>query len=374
MFWQNRTDDVDKNIFIIDKNKEYSFNDIFMIADDFISCVPTGSVVLIDCDRKIDAICSYIGALRNKVTPLLIDSDINDDIVSKIANLYKIEFIFSCKNRKLKDYNFYKKLNHSYIYNRKKVNFDQIFKDLCLIMLTSGSTGESKCVRISKNNLCSVTKSIVRYLELNHSRVSINSLPLHYIYGLSVLNCSLESRSSFVLNDKSWLERDFWKTVEQNQVTDLSGVPFMFQLLKNVKLSSKVLKNLKCVNQAGGRLDDKLIKHFNDYFLMHKIKFFIMYGATEASPRISYVPHDKLSDNIGSVGIPIDIGKLYTDSDDKVSEGELIYEGPNVCLGYAHNRKDLSLNDTNNNIFKTGDVGIIDKNGYVKIIGRKKDL
>ena len=97
-----------------------------------------------------------------------------------------------------------------------------------------------------------------------------------------------------------------------------------------------------------------------------------MYGATEASPRISYVPPEKAKEKIGSVGIPIDIGKVYTDNRDKKSLGEIIYEGKNVCMGYAFTRNELALNDINKGILKTGDIGYIDNDGYLTITGRKK--
>jgi long-chain acyl-CoA synthetase len=241
-----------------------------------------------------------------------------------------------------------------------------------MVMPTSGSMGDTKCVRISKDNINCVTKSIVKYLMMDNSRISISSLPLNYIYGLSVLNCSLESRSKFVINNSSWIERNFWIDVESNKVTDLSGVPFMFQALKRLNISKKILDNLKCVNQAGGRLEPNLTEFFVNFFQSKNINFYTMYGATEASPRISYVPPEKAKEKIGSVGIPIDIGKVYTDNRDKKSLGEIIYEGKNVCMGYAFTRNELALNDINKGILKTGDIGYIDNDGYLTITGRKK--
>ncbi len=372
MFWSNRSQDIDDQIFIVNGVRTYSFKEIFDFGDLIYSDILEGSVIVIESDRDIGTVCAYIGALRNNIVPLLIDSNLNSKSVADIANSYKAEFIISSKVRNIDEYKEFDKKFEKVIHSRVELSNVRVNKDLCMLMPTSGSTGEAKCVRTSRDNLLLATQSIVRYLAMDDSRVSISSLPLHYTYGLSVLNCALESRSKFVLTDKSWLERDFWKTVEDNKITDLSGVPFMFQTLRRINLSDVILDNLICVNQAGGKLEPALTKYFINYFSDKSIYYFTMYGATEASPRISYVPYKKALEKLGTVGIPIDIGKFSTDAVDGVSEGELIYEGPNVCLGYANSREELSLGDENDQVLYTGDIGLIDDDGYATIIGRKK--
>jgi acyl-CoA synthetase (AMP-forming)/AMP-acid ligase II len=374
MFWHSRTPDIDHRIFIIDDDKTYSFHEIFELGEAMVFDIPKGAVIIIESERDLATVCAYIGALRSNVVPLLIDANLNDEAVAGIANAYQAEFVFSSGSREIAGYKFSDNAQGKAIYSRVDRSGIDVYEDLCLLLPTSGSTGEAKCVRTSRDNLSQATQSIVRYLEMDESRVSISSLPLHYTYGLSVLNCALESRSRFVLCDKSWLERGFWDAVERHSVTDLSGVPFMFQTLRRMRLSQTVLDNLKCVNQAGGRLEPALTDYFIDYFSENDVSYYTMYGATEASPRISYVPPQRCKEKVGTVGIPIDIGKLSTDAADGVSEGELIYEGPNVCLGYGYNRDDLVLGDKNNQVLRTGDVGFIDDDGYATIVGRKKRI
>lgn len=372
MFWRSRPPDIDHRVFIVDEDQTYSFREVFALGEAMVSDIPKGSVIIIDCDRDLDTVCAYVGALRSNIVPLLIDANLNDEIVAGIANSYQAEFVFSSGSRELAGYSFSASARGKTVYSGGERSSVDVYEELCLLLPTSGSTGEAKCVRTSLDNLSQATQSIVRSLEMDESRVSISSLPLHYTYGLSVLNCALESRSRFVLSDKSWLERESWASVEKHGVTDLSGVPFMFQTLRRMRLSERVLSNLKCVNQAGGRLEPALTEYFIDYFTERNISYYTMYGATEASPRISYVPPQRCREKLGTVGIPVDIGKLSTDAADGVSEGELIYEGPNVCLGYAHNRNDLALGDENNQVLRTGDVGFIDDDGYATIVGRKK--
>lgn len=372
MFWENSNPKDDGRPFLICQNQVYSYCDVFSRCDNIFSNLRPRSIVLIYCDRDIQTILAYVGALRNNVIPLLIDSMTAQTAVDQWLNVFQIDYIFGRKKDKFVGYSQLKKIGDRQIFCRDNHSGKLISSHLRLLIPTSGSTGHVKCVRISSKNLAEVSKSIVSYMELDRDRISISSLPFHYSFGLSTLNCCMQARSSIVLTDKSWLDREFWDLVEQQNVTDLSGVPFMFEILRRIKLSNRILRNLRCVNQAGGRLDPRLTEYFVKYFGAQDIKFLTMYGATEASPRMSYVPHNFAISKLGSVGIAIDIGKFTTDAFDQRSEGELIYEGPNVCLGYATDVDDLAKDDENMGVLKTGDIGKIDDDGFVTLIGRKK--
>ncbi|MDB2637618.1 AMP-binding protein [Alphaproteobacteria bacterium] len=372
MFWESASNELDSQPFIIDGHDVYSFEEIFSLADALYKNIEIRSVVLIESERDLGAVLAYIGALRNGAIPLLIDANSARSTLDALIEDYKVDVVFAKNNYTSINYDFVICLHGFQIYHRFRESIEKPFDKLALLLPTSGSTGEAKCVRTSYENLNQATLSIMRYMEMDSSRVSISSLQLHYTYGLSVLNLTLASRSKFVLTKHSWIEREFWSLVELHGVTDLSGVPFMFQTLRRMKLSEQILMNLKCVNQAGGRLEPKLTEYFIDYFSSHDISYLTMYGATEASPRISYVPADRAKEKLGTVGLPIDIGKLYTEAEDGKSEGELIYEGPNVCLGYAYSRDDLTKGDENNHVLKTGDIGFIDEEGFATIVGRKK--
>jgi len=372
MFWESASNKLDSQPFIIDGNDVYTFEEIFSLADALYKNIEIRSVVLIESERDLGTVLAYIGALRNDAIPLLIDANSARSTLEALINDYKVDVIFAKNNCTSINYAFVSCLYGFQIYHRLSKLVEKPFDKLALLLPTSGSTGEAKCVRTSYENLNEATLSVLRYMEMDSARISISSLQLHYTYGLSVLNLSLASRSKFVLTKHSWIEREFWSLVELHGVTDLSGVPFMFQTLRRLKLSEKILMNLRCVNQAGGRLEPKFTQYFIDYFSAHAVSYLTMYGATEASPRISYVPADRAKEKLGTVGLPLDIGKLYTDAKDGKSEGELIYEGSNVCLGYAYSRDDLVKGDENNNILKTGDLGFIDEDGFATIVGRKK--
>ena len=371
MFWESRHDGSDARPFLVSGRDIYSFSDVFKIGDDFFKD-NGGGVCLIACDRNIQTVAAYLGCLRQGIVPILVDDGLSVALINDIAEQYQVETIL---HSGLLESDAYANDGTFGLFNvyRSKNPTDILINDqLKLVLPTSGSTGDPKCVRLDSENIDSCTKEIVRYLNLGKNQISISSLPFHYTYGLSILHCVLETRSRMVLTDLSLIDKEFWSLVEKNQVTDFSGVPFMFEVLKRIKLSPAILTNLKCVTQAGGRLDTKYTEHFSKFFSENNISYFTMYGQTEASPRISYVPPESAIAKLGSVGIALDIGRFYTDAVDSVSEGELIYEGPNVCMGYAYSREDLTMPDSNKGILKTGDIATIDNEGFATIVGRKK--
>jgi acyl-CoA synthetase (AMP-forming)/AMP-acid ligase II len=131
------------------------------------------------------------------------------------------------------------------------------------------------------------------------------------------------------------------------------------------------------MTQAGGKLSEEFIRYFNSYAHKNKVDFYVMYGQTEATARISYVPAEKLKDKIGSIGIPIPGGtiKIVNDGLEVTSPnvtGEIVYEGNNVMLGYAENRADLNKGDELNSVLFTGDLGYKDADGYFYVTGRTK--
>ena len=256
MFWESRHDGSDARPFLVSGRDIYSFSDVFKIGDDFFKD-NGGGVCLIACDRNIQTVAAYLGCLRQGIVPILVDDGLSVALINDIAEQYQVETIL---HSGLLESDAYANDGTFGLFNvyRSKNPTDILINDqLKLVLPTSGSTGDPKCVRLDSENIDSCTKEIVRYLNLGKNQISISSLPFHYTYGLSILHCVLETRSRMVLTDLSLIDKEFWSLVEKNQVTDFSGVPFMFEVLKRIKLSPAILTNLKCVTQAGGRLDTK---------------------------------------------------------------------------------------------------------------------
>lgn len=201
---------------------------------------------------------------------------------------------------------------------------------------------------------------------------------MSYVYGLSIINTHINQGAALVLNTSSLVEKDFWNKMQSFNVTNFGGVPYTYSILEKIDFKKYNLKSLRYTTQAGGKINKKTLLNILKNYNLLGIKMFLMYGATEATARMSYIELKKENMNkVESIGKPIPGGKFYLkDSKSKLIKknnisGELIYSGKNVCLGYAEKLEDLSKGDRNKGILKTGDIAFRDSKNFYYIIGRK---
>lgn len=244
--------------------------------------------------------------------------------------------------------------------------------DLALLLSTSGSTGSAKLVRLSRENLRSNAESIATYLGLTPADRGITSLPLHYCYGLSILHSHLSVGAGIVLTDSSVVDDDFWRVFEAAGVTGLSGVPHTFDLLDHCGFSARDLPTLRYVTQAGGRLEPDRVLDLARLGRRRGWDFYVMYGQTEATARMAYLPPDLVEDHPGAIGHPVPGGSLRIDpvADAEDGVGELVYEGPNVMMGYASTPADLALEPMPPEL-RTGDLARALPGGLYEVVGRR---
>ncbi|MDR3625618.1 MAG: AMP-binding protein, partial [Ignavibacteriaceae bacterium] len=249
--------------------------------------------------------------------------------------------------------------------------------DLAVLLSTSGTTGSPKLVKLTYDNIQANAESIAQYLGIDKNEKPITSLPMSYSFGLSVINSHLLKGAVIICSNKSMVMREFWNTFNHYKCTSFSGVPYNYQMLQRLKFDKMDVPSLKTMTQAGGRLSEEFIKYFYDLTVKKGIRFFVMYGQTEATARISYVPYEKLGEKIGSIGIPIPNGEIniFPDENEITAspiQGELIYYGKNVMMGYAENKEDLAKDDELHGVLHTGDLAYKDADGFCYITGRLK--
>lgn len=251
--------------------------------------------------------------------------------------------------------------------------------DLALLLSTSGSTGSPKLVRLSRANLESNAQAIVQALSLNEGERPLTSLPIHYSYGLSVLNSHLVAGAGVVLTDEGLMSRGLWDTFRERECTSLAAVPFGYQVLDRIGFLDFDLPTLKTMTQAGGRLGEKLAARFHEGLAGRGVELRIMYGQTEATARIAVMPSGALPEKLGAAGRVVQGGRLSIETERGETtrpgvSGQVIYRGPNVMLGYAQRRQDLARGDENQGRLATGDLGLLDEDGFLHLTGRIKRI
>ena len=199
---------------------------------------------------------------------------------------------------------------------------------------------------------------------------------MHYTYGFSVINSHLMAGAPIMITNRSVMEKQFWSFFRESAATSLAGVPYTYTILKRLGMNRMELPTLATMTQAGGKLPKPIIEEFARFADERGIKFFVMYGQTEAAPRMSYLSKEHFGLKLGSIGRAISGGRFSILNengelvDTPMVEGELVYSGPNVAMGYAINRMDLSQDDDWGGLLHTGDLAYRDDDGFYYIAGR----
>jgi long-chain acyl-CoA synthetase len=353
-----------------------TYAELARLADELAAHLPDSparTVGFLLFPPNFDAVALYLGALRSgRHVPLLLPPGIHPVSLEDLVAKYQPDWIATGTGQECScpaGYSQQHRTDDIAVHTRcESATGLEPREPLGLLLSTSGSTGSQKLVRLSYEAIDSNAQAIVQYLGLNENDRAISTLELSYSFGMSILNSHLAVGASVVLTDETLLSRGFWELAQKSHITSLSGVPSQFAMLRRAGLERRGLGSLRMLTQAGGNLGEPLKREFKALSDRLGSEFFIMYGQTEAAPRISYVPPARLDDKLGSIGVAIPGGSLELDA----QTSELIYRGPNVMLGYAESRADLARGDEMRGVLHTGDLGRRDEEGFFYLTGRLK--
>ncbi|MEC2077303.1 AMP-binding protein [Metabacillus fastidiosus] len=319
-------------------------------------------LVLILCENSYGVLVTYVAALRSNHAVMLLSSDLNNELLNNVIDTYQPAWVYGSLNST--DY----EKTDQFLWKRKFFMDVNIHSELAILLSTSGTTGSRKFARLSYRNIQSNAEAIGEYLQMTSDERGIVNLPISYSYGMSIVNSHLATGATLLLTDNTVMEKSFWEFLNKKKATSFAGVPFTYQMLYRVGFLKMELPHLRMFTQAGGRLNEKFARLFGEYAANHNKHFYIMYGQTEASPRMSYIPPSQLLKKTDSIGIPIPGGSFEIDSE----TDELIYKGTNVMMGYAESLADLAKGDGLQGVLHTGDTARVDEDGFYSITGRMK--
>jgi acyl-CoA synthetase (AMP-forming)/AMP-acid ligase II len=370
----------DSTAIITDSLEQVSYSQLIQQTDKFKKYFDDKCIVFNLSSNCLESVVGYIGFLRAKVVPLLISNNIHSDLFDNLIKSYQPAFVWlpTSKIFNLSDYHEVYSYRNYALYKSNSAPIQKINTDLALLLSTSGSTGSPKLVRQSYKNINSNAASIAQYLNISSNDRPITTLPMSYTFGLSIINSHFLCGSTIILTDKTLVDKAFWTNLKVNKASTFSGVPFTFGILKKLRFNRMNLSSIKYLTQAGGKLNENLVKEFGIECEKKGIEFIVMYGQCEATARMSYLPSKYTISKPGSIGFAIPGGTFLIESEfgeevlEEETVGELVYKGDNVTMGYANSYNDLSKADENQGILKTGDMAKRDCDGFYYIVGRKK--
>jgi long-chain acyl-CoA synthetase len=357
------------NLIFIDPNlgTEHSFSELLSFYEELnqLSGVNKGLIFLYP-DNSVKSIQIFFNCFASNNAIALLSPNLNEELKNQLEKLYNPFIIIDQTRNEVVGYENFKISNGINIHKIKNRKHYSVHPELKLLLSTSGTTGSPKFVKLALDNIYSNCDSILNYLPINNKDVTPLNLPIYYSYGLSVLTTNSCSGGKIICTNNDVLSHEFWKEFNEYGFTTLSGVPFVYEMLNRTGFIKKDFPTLRYLTQAGGKLNNKLVELFGEYAQSKNIDFYIMYGQTEATARMSYLEPPQILSRLGSIGKAIKGGKFIIDQ-----SGELFYKGPNVGAGYATSPEDLSV-FIYQDLLQTGDIAEVDKDGFYYIVGRMK--
>lgn len=325
--------------------------------------------------NTIDSVVTFLAARKAGHAVALLDPSLKPGLLACLVSLYEPQLI---TGRAAIEDDAYAEAG-TLFWRRTRPRRAAIHPDLAVLLSTSGSTGSPKFVRLSAAAVEHNAGAIARSLDLTSSDRPFANLPMHYSYGMSVLTSHLSVGATVVVSDASVIEPRFWEQFAEHGATSLSGVPYTYQMLHRLGFLDRDLPTLRSMTQAGGRLAERHVTSFHDALTERGVRFYVMYGQTEAGPRMSCLAPMDTTRKLGSVGRPLPGGSFRIEAADGTtlapgSDGEVVYRGPNVMMGYAESAEDLTLDDVDQGVLHTGDLGHLDEDGFLFITGRSKRI
>lgn len=369
------SDFIDNIALKTDRGLEVSYRNLQERVDDMKKHLKSDHLAFCLCTNTVSSIVGYVAFVQCGVPVVLLDAYKDPELLRRLKNIYRPNYIWAPKGESFGELLYEDETYRLDMYSDESV---EIYQGTALLLTTSGSTGSPKLVRLTQDNLRSNAESIAEYLKIDEHEKPVTSLPMYYSYGMSVINSHFIKGATVLLTAKKVGEKSFWDFAKTEGATSIAGVPYTYEMLKFLRFFQMDLPHMKTLTQAGGKLNPGLVKEFVEFAKEKGKNFIVMYGQTEAAPRMSYLPFEWALEKYSSIGVAIPRGRFsLRDSDDREiletdRDGELVYEGDNVCLGYADKRDDLSKGDENKGILHTGDVARRDADGFYYITGRMR--
>ncbi|MCH5275685.1 MAG: AMP-binding protein [Lachnospiraceae bacterium] len=354
-----------------------TYGDVVQFSRLFSEVIGERTLLFVLNHNCVGSALGYLGAMINHIVPLMLRASMDQELLEELIRIYRPAYLWKPAEMVV-DGETIMLEQYGYALVGTGLTPYPMYEELSLLLTTSGSTGSPKLVRHSYNNLEAQARNISAFFELDDTERPMLDLPINYTMGLSVLNSHLYSGATVLLTNLNVLSPEYWGFFKKEKATSFTNVPYGYEILKKLRFFRMDLPSLRLITQGGGKLNEELQREFAEYAEKTGRKFILTYGQTEGSARMAYLPAEYAKEKCGSIGKAIPNGRLYLvdDEGNEITEpdviGEMVYEGPNVTLGYAQSGEDLLLGDERHGVLPTGDMVKKDADGFFYIVGRKK--
>lgn len=330
---------------------------------------PTRRLILLCAKNEIDCIVCYLSILFSGNVVYLVAATINHPSTTALIEQYRPDVLLwhsgTPDDSVWREYTLTGNIRGYNMLARRVVIDAPPPADLALVLSTSASTGNPKSVRLSARSVTLSAMQVADALRITSHERALLTLPIAHVYGLSVLNSHLYAGGSVVVGEGSVAHPEFWKTAAHFQPTSLAGVSYTFDYIRMQRLERAVIPSLRRLTHSGDRLPKETFHWIYEEFGRRELDLYLMYGQTEACGRMTVLLPEFLPERSDSVGRALRLSHVHISP-----PGEIVYRGPGVMLGYAQCRSDLNLGDCLSGTLHTGDLGHIDKQGFLYIAGR----
>jgi len=361
---------------IDDAGGHLTYGEICALRHELSMLLPPRELVFCLSENRVGSLAGFLALYDCKDVCLLLNASIDQELLEALYETYTPAYFWMPE-----------KVSHNYsiLYSYKGYVLAKtgeispaLHPDLSMLMTTSGTTGSPKLVRHKYGNIESNAKNVAQVFGWTHEERGIIDLPMQYTMGLNVITSHIYAGATVLLVSANLMSPLFWKFIKDNQGTNFTGVPFSYEVLSKLRFFRMDLPYLKTMAEGGGKMSDTLFTAFADFARLSGKRFFATFGTTETSARLAYLPPEEACSHVGSIGRAIPEGELAIidevgkEIDAVGHEGELLYKGPNVTMGYGTCAEDLIKGDEFCGIYHTGDIAKKDADGYFYIVGRKK--
>ena len=359
---------------IDDSGRSITYGAVCDFSHEFAKYLPQRSLIFLLAENRIGSLLGYTAALSNRIVPLVISANTEEGLFNHLYDLYQPEYLWLPESKVEGKEIIFSAWEYCLVKTGNQPT--PMYEELSLLLPTSGSTGSPKLVRHCYRNIETNADNVRRMFKLDGSEKAMAILPMHYTMGLSVIASHLLAGATLLLSGRSLLDKGFWTMLKE--ATSFTGVPYSFEILAKMRFTHMDLPNLKVITQGGGKLTEAMWNTLAQFAKDNDKQFIATYGQSECTARMAYLPAEMALEKVCSIGIAEPGGQLsiIDDNDNETFEGEaqgeMVYRGENVTLGYATCREDLLKGDENHGVMHTGDLARRDADGCYFIIGRLK--